>query len=175
MFTMHLNQSEDSKSAFVLEAASVGDTVAFAEALAKLAVPGTVLAVDGDLGAGKTRFAQAFAAAIGVRGIVNSPTYTIIKEYEGASLPFYHMDVYRLTLEEADELGLDEYFHGGGVTLVEWASIIAPILPPERLHIRMETTGGDSRKISCRPVGNEYESWCRRLGLQQVEEEESQQ
>ncbi|RED65104.1 tRNA (adenosine(37)-N6)-threonylcarbamoyltransferase complex ATPase subunit type 1 TsaE [Cohnella lupini] len=168
---MHRNQSDDSRNIFVLEAENEEHTVAFAGALAKLAVPGTVLAVDGDLGAGKTRFAQAFAAAIGVRGIVNSPTYTIIKEYEGASLPFYHMDVYRLTLEEADELGLDEYFHGDGVTLVEWASIIAPILPPERLHIRLEATGGQSRKISCLPMGIEYESWCRRLGLQQVEEE----
>ncbi|WP_420808640.1 tRNA (adenosine(37)-N6)-threonylcarbamoyltransferase complex ATPase subunit type 1 TsaE [Cohnella luojiensis] len=157
---------------FVLEIPTEGDTAAFAEALAKLAQPGTVLALDGDLGAGKTRFAQAFAAAIGVRGIVNSPTYTIIKEYEGSRFPFYHMDVYRLSLEEADELGLDEYFHGEGVTLVEWASIIASILPPERLHIRIETTGPESRRISCLPVGQEYERWCRLLELRQVEEEE---
>jgi tRNA threonylcarbamoyladenosine biosynthesis protein TsaE len=157
---------------FVWEAPTEAGTIAFANALALLADPGSVLAVDGDLGAGKTRFAQAFAAAIGVPGIVNSPTYTIIKEYEGRALPFYHMDVYRLSLGEADELGLDEYFHGEGVTLVEWASIIDSILPLERLHIKLETTGPVSRKIICRPVGRKYEEWCRRLKLRQALEEE---
>lgn len=156
---------------YAWSAPTEADTVAFAAALAQLAVPGTVLALDGDLGAGKTRFAQAYAHALGVQGIVNSPTYTIIKEYEGSHLPFYHMDVYRLSLHEADELGLDEYFHGEGVTLVEWASIIEPILPLERLHIRLETTGSESRKIVCRSVGERYEEWCRQLQQQAVEEE----
>ncbi|MBJ8193242.1 tRNA (adenosine(37)-N6)-threonylcarbamoyltransferase complex ATPase subunit type 1 TsaE, partial [Bacillus cereus] len=81
--------------------------------------PGTVIALDGDLGAGKTRFSQALARAIGVPDVVNSPTFTIIKEYEGTTLPFYHMDVYRLSIEEADELGLDDYFFGQGLTVVE--------------------------------------------------------
>jgi len=143
------------------------DTAEFAAALARLAEPGTVLALDGDLGAGKTRFAQAFAAALDVPGIVNSPTFTIIKEYEGGRLPFYHMDVYRLSLEEADELGLDEYFHGSGVSLVEWASIIEPLLPDERLHIRLITNGPCSRKIVCLPIGERYESWCRALNLRE--------
>ncbi|MFC5472205.1 tRNA (adenosine(37)-N6)-threonylcarbamoyltransferase complex ATPase subunit type 1 TsaE [Cohnella suwonensis] len=156
---------------YVCEAASVQDTVAFAEALAAQAGPGAVLALDGDLGAGKTRFAQAFAAALGVTDVVNSPTYTIIKEYEGGKLPFYHMDVYRLSLEEADELGLDEYFHGSGVTLVEWASIIAPLLPEERLRVRIETTGPDSRRFVCEPVGAAYERWCEKLALPAYEGE----
>lgn len=158
-------------SEFVLHAQNEADTAHFAAALAQLAAPGTLLALDGDLGAGKTRFAQAFAQGLGVPGIVNSPTFTIIKEYEGGKLPFYHMDVYRLSLPEADELGLDEYFHGEGVTLVEWASIIEPILPQERLHIRLETTGPHSRKIVCRPIGQRYEAWCRQLRLRQAEEE----
>ncbi|RKP53248.1 tRNA (adenosine(37)-N6)-threonylcarbamoyltransferase complex ATPase subunit type 1 TsaE [Cohnella endophytica] len=162
---MQGKQTDGDSTIYVRVAGTVEDTVAFAEELARLAGPGSVLALDGDLGAGKTRFAQAFAAAIGVKGIVNSPTYTIIKEYEGDKLPFYHMDVYRLSLEEADELGLDEYFHGQGVTLVEWASLIEPILPPERLHIRLETTGAESRRIYCRPVGSEYAGWCERLKL----------
>jgi tRNA threonylcarbamoyladenosine biosynthesis protein TsaE len=169
---MERDQEMSSRLEFVRIAPTEADTAAFAVALAQLAVPGTVLAVDGDLGAGKTRFAQAFARALGVPGIVNSPTYTIIKEYEGATLPFYHMDVYRLSLSEADELGLDEYFHGEGATLVEWASIIEPILPLERLHIRLETTGPFSRKIICCPVGQRYETWCRQLELQAAEEEE---
>lgn len=168
------NDKAIAQPVFTMQAATEADTIAFAEALAQLVRPGTLLALDGDLGAGKTRFAQAFAQAIGVSGIVSSPTYTLIKEYEGASLPFYHMDVYRLSLEEADELGLDEYFYGEGVTLVEWASIIEAILPTERLHIHLETTGLISRKIICHPIGKGYEAWCHQLkDLTLVEEEES--
>jgi len=167
---MHSNRTGHPSKRYELDAANEQATGAFAKALAELAFPGAVLAVDGDLGAGKTHFAKAYAAALGVTGIVNSPTFTIIKEYEGTKLPFYHMDVYRLSLEEADELGLDEYFHGNGVTLVEWASIIEPILPPERLHLHLETTGAESRRIVCRPVGAQYEAWCVALELRPAEE-----
>lgn len=170
---MQLNERREHTKRYVLHASSEADTVAFADALAVLAVPGTVLAVDGDLGAGKTRFAQAFAAALGIPGIVNSPTFTIIKEYEGGKLPLYHMDVYRLSLEEADELGLDEYFHGRGVSLVEWASIIEPILPDERLHIELRSTGPTSRTIRCAPIGDRYETWCEAIALLEPEEEQA--
>ena len=141
------------------------DTVRLAESLAKLAVPGTVIALDGDLGAGKTRFSQAFAAGLGVPGIVNSPTFTIIKEYDGGRLPLYHMDVYRLSMEEADELGLDEYFEGEGVSLVEWASLIVPLLPAERLHLHIGHLGPESRRFTCEPLGERYEDWCAQLGM----------
>ncbi len=169
---MQLNERREHTKRYVLQASSEADTVAFADALATLVVPGTVLAVDGDLGAGKTRFAQAFAAALGVPGIVNSPTFTIIKEYEGGRLPLYHMDVYRLSLEEADELGLDEYFHGRGVSLVEWASIIEPILPDERLHIELRSTGPTSRTIRCTPIGDRCETWCKAIASLEAEEEQ---
>jgi tRNA threonylcarbamoyladenosine biosynthesis protein TsaE len=155
---------------YVREVENESDTAAFASELASRTDEGTLLALDGDLGAGKTRFAQAFAASLGVPGIVNSPTFTIIKEYEGGRLPFYHMDVYRLSLSEADELGLDEYFLGDGVSLVEWASLIEPILPPDRLHIVLEHTGPTSRRLRCRPVGEKYEQWCRDMGLDPEEE-----
>jgi tRNA threonylcarbamoyladenosine biosynthesis protein TsaE len=155
---------------YVREAENEADTAAFAAELASRAEAGTLLALDGDLGAGKTRFAQAFAEALGVPGIVNSPTFTIIKEYEGGRLPFYHMDVYRLSLPEADELGLDEYFLGNGVTLVEWASLIEPLLPEERLHLMLEYTGPSSRRLRCRPVGDRYAAWCREMGLAPEEE-----
>ncbi|SFA96510.1 tRNA threonylcarbamoyladenosine biosynthesis protein TsaE [Cohnella sp. OV330] len=158
---------------FVLELRSEADTVRFAERLADLCVPGALIALDGDLGAGKTRFAKAFAAGLGVPGMVNSPTFTIVKEYEGGRLPLYHMDVYRLSIEEADELGLDEYFEGKGVSLVEWASLVEPLLPPERLHIRLELTGPESRLASCEPIGARYEAWCRELGLRTAKEEGS--
>ncbi len=139
------------------------DTVRLAELLADWATPGTVLALDGDLGAGKTRFSQAFAKGIGVRGIVNSPTFTIIKEYNGEHLPLYHMDVYRLSEQEADELGLDDYFYGDGVTIVEWASLIEALLPPERLQLYIEHLGGEARRISVSGIGERYAAWCRQL------------
>jgi tRNA threonylcarbamoyladenosine biosynthesis protein TsaE len=137
------------------------DTVRLAEMLAAWAVPGTVIALDGDLGAGKTRFSQAFAAAIGVKGVVNSPTFTIIKEYTSGSMPLYHMDVYRLSQEEADELGLDEYFYGGGVSLVEWASLIPKLLPEARLELYIEHLGGGERLIRLTGRGLPYADWCR--------------
>ncbi|MBP1153847.1 MULTISPECIES: tRNA (adenosine(37)-N6)-threonylcarbamoyltransferase complex ATPase subunit type 1 TsaE [unclassified Paenibacillus] len=141
----------------------VGDTSQLAEHLASLFIPGTVLTLDGDLGAGKTTFSQSVAKSLGVKGIVNSPTFTIIKEYEGERLPFYHMDVYRLTVEEADELGLDDYFYGQGVTLIEWASIIEELLPPERLALRIEHDGAEGRRFQLIPYGAPYEEWCLKL------------
>lgn len=134
-----------------------------ARAIAGLAEPGAVIALDGDLGAGKTRFSQAMAAGLGVKGVVNSPTFTIIKEYEGERLPFYHMDVYRITEAEAEELGLDEYFYGDGVTVVEWAERIADLLPPERLEIRIRHAGERERLFELTPCGPRYDRWCRLL------------
>ncbi len=148
---------------YAFHAASLEDTVRFAEILGSLFGPGTVLALDGDLGAGKTRLSQAIARSIGVPGIVNSPTFTIIKEYEGGKLPLYHMDVYRITLEEADELGLDEYFYGEGITIVEWASRIEPLLPEERLTIYIQDLGGEERRFELTPSGEPYEPWCREM------------
>ncbi|WP_442601873.1 tRNA (adenosine(37)-N6)-threonylcarbamoyltransferase complex ATPase subunit type 1 TsaE [Paenibacillus sp. KN14-4R] len=147
-------------SAFTFIAQSEQDTERFAKHLADLTVPGTVMTLDGDLGAGKTRFSQGFARGIGVQGVVNSPTFTIIKEYEGSQLPFYHMDVYRISLEEADELGLDEYFYGEGVTLVEWSSLIEELLPPQRLEIKIERIGESERQFVVIPHGDPYTQWC---------------
>ncbi|MFC0213265.1 tRNA (adenosine(37)-N6)-threonylcarbamoyltransferase complex ATPase subunit type 1 TsaE [Paenibacillus chartarius] len=141
------------------------DTERLAAALGRLAEPGSVLTLEGDLGAGKTRFSQALAKALGVPGVVNSPTFTIIKEYEGR-LPLYHMDVYRLTEAEADELGLDEYFFGKGVTLVEWASRIEELLPEERLAVEIahvEGGGWTERRLTLTPYGERYAAWCREL------------
>lgn len=126
-------------------------------------MPGTVITLDGDLGAGKTAFSQAVAKAIGVRHVVNSPTFTIIKEYRGEHLPFYHMDVYRLSQDEADELGLDEYFYGEGVTLVEWSSLIVDLLPPDRLAVTIENVGDTERVFRLVPHGQPYEQWCTEL------------
>ncbi|OAB46342.1 tRNA (adenosine(37)-N6)-threonylcarbamoyltransferase complex ATPase subunit type 1 TsaE [Paenibacillus glacialis] len=147
------------KEQYIYTSNQLQDTEALAAWLAEVAIPGTVIGLDGDLGAGKTAFSQLFAKYLGVKGIVNSPTFTIIKEYEGR-LPFYHMDVYRLSMDEADELGLDEYFYGEGVSLVEWSQIISELLPESHLHLFLETTGVDQRKITVRGFGEPYEEWC---------------
>lgn len=124
---------------------------------------GAVLALDGDLGAGKTTFSKALAAALGVEEMVSSPTFTIIKEYEGRQLPFYHMDVYRLSLEEADELGLDDYFYGQGVTVVEWASLIEEIMPEQHLSLYMEWVDEERRNIHMQAHGSRYEQLLQQL------------
>ena len=134
-----------------------------AELLAGMMDAGTVVALDGDLGAGKTRFSQSVARALGVKGVVNSPTFTIIKEYEGDRLPFYHMDVYRISGQEAGDLGLDDYFFGDAVTLVEWAERITDLLPDDYLAIRIRRTGETARMFELTPHGERYERWCRRL------------
>jgi tRNA threonylcarbamoyladenosine biosynthesis protein TsaE len=148
---------------YVFRASSLADTIRFAETLEASLEAGAVLALDGDLGAGKTRFSQALARSLDIPGIVNSPTFTIIKEYEGGRLPLYHMDVYRITLEEADELGLDDYFYGEGVTIVEWASRIEPILPADRLSIYIRDLGGEERLFELSPSGEPYAYWCSRM------------
>lgn len=153
----------DETAEVLWSADSEADTVKLAQWLALHAEPGTLITLDGDLGAGKTRFSQAFAAGLGVKGVVNSPTFTIIKEYESGRLPLYHMDVYRLSTPEADELGLDDYFYGEGVSLVEWASLIPELLPQERLEIRLTHLGGEQRSITLRGMGSRYSAWCREL------------
>jgi tRNA threonylcarbamoyladenosine biosynthesis protein TsaE len=133
-----------------------GDTVALAQALSARLTAGVVIALHGDLGAGKTRFARALGEALGVKDNINSPTFTIIKQYTTGRLPFYHMDVYRLSQEEADELGLDEYFYGEGVTVVEWADLIADLLPEQWLDITIEQTGDTQRVFHIRANGDAY-------------------
>lgn len=146
----------------MFESHGIPDTEALASALAEQAIAGMVIALDGDLGAGKTAFSQKFAWHLGIREVVNSPTFTLIKEYEGR-LPLYHMDVYRISLEEADELGLDEYFYGAGVSLVEWSSIIPELLPEDHLHVQIETTGPEDRKITLDGYGETYAAMCQQF------------
>jgi tRNA threonylcarbamoyladenosine biosynthesis protein TsaE len=98
--------------------------------LGEAAKPGEVYVLNGDLGVGKTVFAQGFAWGLGIREAVNSPTFTILQIYEEGRIPLYHFDVYRLTSpEEMEEIGYDDYFYGKGVCLIEWGSQIRELLP----------------------------------------------
>ena len=100
--------------------------------------PGAVLALHGDLGAGKTCFVQGLARAMGVHRSVGSPTFTLINEYSGTGPRLYHVDLYRIRdSHEALGLGLDEYIHGQGITAIEWAERVEDLLPQTTIHIRM--------------------------------------
>ena len=118
------------------------ETYRIAEELSQDLAPGCVIALHGDLGAGKTCFVQGLARALGVKGPVGSPTFTLINEHYGR-LPLYHIDLYRIQdSDEALGLGLDEYLHGRGVTAIEWAERVPELLPASTLHIRI-TAGND--------------------------------
>ncbi|MCT4795392.1 tRNA (adenosine(37)-N6)-threonylcarbamoyltransferase complex ATPase subunit type 1 TsaE [Exiguobacterium alkaliphilum] len=135
---------------------SAAETQAVAEKLATLVTAGTVITLNGDLGAGKTTFTQGFGKGLGVKRNVNSPTFTIMKQYQGR-LPLYHMDVYRLE-DTGDDIGLEEYINGDGVAIVEWSNLIESSLPAERLAITIERVGDEERRLTFEPVGQKYET-----------------
>ncbi len=139
-------------------------TQALGKSLGPLLFPGVVVALIGPLGAGKTTFVRAVAEGLGVRNLatVNSPTYTLIHEYP-ARLPIYHFDAYRLTTAEHFEgLGIQEYFGGEGVCLVEWADKFLELLPEERLEIRIERVSETIRKWEVIGIGEWYRELVRR-------------
>ncbi|WP_214837785.1 tRNA (adenosine(37)-N6)-threonylcarbamoyltransferase complex ATPase subunit type 1 TsaE [Exiguobacterium sp. s36] len=135
---------------------SAAETQAVAEKLATLVKAGTVITLNGDLGAGKTTFTQGFGKGLGVTRNVNSPTFTIMKQYQGR-LPLYHMDVYRLE-DTGDDIGLEEYINGDGVAIVEWSNLIESSLPKERLAITIERIGDEERQLTFAPVGDVYDA-----------------
>ncbi|MBD1383160.1 tRNA (adenosine(37)-N6)-threonylcarbamoyltransferase complex ATPase subunit type 1 TsaE [Metabacillus arenae] len=138
------------------------ETEELAVRLALLLHEGSVVTLEGDLGAGKTAFTKGIAKGLGIIKNVNSPTFTIMKEYHGGRFPLYHMDVYRLEDSEED-LGFEEYFEGEGVTIVEWASLIKEQLPKERLDLYIYHLGLEERKITFFPNGEGYVKICEEL------------
>ncbi|WP_374721773.1 tRNA (adenosine(37)-N6)-threonylcarbamoyltransferase complex ATPase subunit type 1 TsaE [Peribacillus tepidiphilus] len=136
-------------------------TFSLAEKMGMVIEPGSVITLEGDLGAGKTTFTKGLAKGLGITKNVNSPTFTIIKEYQGR-LSLYHMDVYRLD-DESEDMGFEEYFEGEGVTVVEWAHLIEEQLPKERLAIHLYRLSDVERKIVFHPVGERYVSLCKEI------------
>ena len=114
------------------------DTRALGAKLAAQMKPDQVYALIGDLGTGKTTLAKAVARGLGVTETLTSPTFTIVQEYETGRLPLYHFDVYRVNDEdELFEVGLEDYFHKGGVCLIEWADLIEDLLPEGTVTVRL--------------------------------------
>lgn len=136
---------------------SAKETYEFARSIGEGAKAGEVYCLIGDLGTGKTVFAQGFAAGVGVTDTVNSPTFTIVQVYEDGRIPFYHFDVYRIgDPEEMFEVGYDEYVSGDGVCLIEWADMIEDILPKTYIKVLISkdlSQGNDYRRIVTERIG----------------------
>ena len=128
------------------------DTRALGLGIAEALEPGDVVALIGDLGTGKTALTKYIAEGLGVTGEINSPTFTIVKEYRNGRLPLYHFDVYRIgDISEMDEIGYEDYFYGDGICFVEWANLIEELLPEHYTEIVIEKNlekGFDYRLIT---------------------------
>ena len=128
------------------------ETYALGKSLGEAAKPGDVICLNGDLGVGKTVFTQGFADGLAITEPVNSPTFTIVQQYDDGRLPLYHFDVYRIgDVSEMDEIGYEDCFYGEGVCLIEWSNLIEEILPEHVISVTIEKDlqkGFDYRKIT---------------------------
>ena len=130
----------------ILDSYKEEDTFSFGEELGKKAVPGEIYALCGDLGVGKTVFTKGIALALGINAEITSPTYAYLNDYDGK---LYHYDCYRLSSgEDAEALGLTEYFYGDGVCVVEWSENIADVLPDNCKRVKIEKINLNTRKIT---------------------------
>ena len=137
------------------------ETIELAQNIESEKFPNMVICLQGDLGSGKTIFTKGFANAMEITEEITSPTFNIIKEYTSGELPLYHMDVYRLD-GKVDDLGIEEYFTKGGITIIEWADMISDYLPEERLDIKIKNISENENKgtMILIPHGKKYEDVC---------------
>ena len=135
----------------IVETYSEKETFAFGKKMGEEAVPGQIIAINGDLGVGKTVLTKGLAEGLGITEPVCSPTFTIVQIYDEGRLPLYHFDVYRIAdPEEMEEIGYEDYFFGQGVCLVEWAELIHDLMPENTIWIRIDKDlqkGFDYRRI----------------------------
>lgn len=139
---------------------SADQTMAIGEKLAAYLAPQDLILLDGDLGAGKTTFTKGLAKGLGITRPIKSPTFTIIREYQDGRIPLYHMDVYRLEEGGGDDLGLEEYFNGDGVNVVEWSKFVSDELPDDYLRIifrRDDSEGDNVRTLTFEVTGHRFE------------------
>ena len=136
----------------MIESFGPGDTYSLGQRLGREAKKGDIFCLNGDLGVGKTVFTQGFAAGLGITEPVNSPTFTILQQYDEGRLPLYHFDVYRIgDVSEMDEVGYEDCFYGDGVTLIEWPERIRELLPEHVVTVTIEKNlekGFDYMKIT---------------------------
>lgn len=136
----------------VIESTSPEFTHDLGVAIGKQLEAGDIICLNGDLGVGKTVFTQGIAEGLGIDDYINSPTFTLIQQYEDGRIPLYHFDVYRISdISEMDELGYEEYFFGEGACLIEWGCLIEELLPKETIFITIQKDnekGFDYRRIT---------------------------
>lgn len=145
---------------FALVSHSERETRRIGAALGGLCQAGDLILLEGDLGSGKTALTQGIGLGLGVVGTINSPTFTLVKEYTGR-LSLYHFDLYRLDdLRQVDDLGIDDYLEGGGVTVVEWAERVAAFWPPRWLRVRLRATSARSRRLTFDGTGPRGRAFC---------------
>jgi len=145
-----------SGKAWVVESAGVAETLALGRRLGAAARPGDVVALVGDLGAGKTHLAKGMAEGLGAARAreVTSPTFVLCREFLGGRIPFYHLDAYRLKgPEDLEAIGAEEMLEGDGLSALEWADRVAGVLPPDRLEVRLEVTGPERRRLTFTALG----------------------
>lgn len=140
---------------------SIDELSALAGIIAPYVVPGFLIGLTGDLGSGKTTFAQCLARRLGVTSTVTSPTFTIVKEHVGR-LPFYHMDVYRLEGSRYD-FSLDEYWFGDGCSVIEWVDVVRPYLPKDFLELEFVVLDDQTRIVTVKGSGS-YEPIVKAIG-----------
>ncbi len=129
---------------------SARETMLMGERLAKTLKPGDTIALSGELGSGKTTFTKGIGKGLGIKDSkrINSPTFVLIKEYNG-KIPLYHLDLYRLDdLKEIENLAIEEYIYGTGVTVIEWAEKMKCLLPKKYILVRFKVTGENKRKVT---------------------------
>ncbi len=124
------------------------ETKKFGRELSEKLSPGSIVALTGDLGTGKTALTKAIAEGLGVKEMITSPTFNIVRQYDSGRLPLYHFDVYRIgDVDEMYELGYEEYFFGEGVCVIEWADIIEEIIPEDAIRIEIEYGEKEGERI----------------------------
>lgn len=150
------------------------ETQAVAMKLAEFLEAGMMIVLEGDLGAGKTSFTKGLAKGLDIQKVIKSPTYTLIREYTDGRIPLYHMDMYRLEEVGGSDLGLEEYFMGDGVSVIEWANFIAEELPSDKWIISLQRLENiEMRQLTIKVEGQRYQTafkqFCEALGSNDYE------
>ena len=144
--------------ATIMNSLAIEDTLELAENLESEKFPGMIICLNGELGSGKTVFVKGFAQALGIKETITSPTFNLVKEYNGEA-KLYHMDVYRLQ-DACETVGFDDYFDGKAISIIEWSELICDCLPTERLDINFNIVDENTRILKFYPHGEKYEELC---------------
>jgi|Deesub1362A_J573_1020465.scaffolds.fasta_scaffold14306_2 tRNA threonylcarbamoyladenosine biosynthesis protein TsaE len=159
-----MGHTPGSEEAWVLTTQAAEETKRLGALLAPFLRPGDIIALRGDLGAGKTTFVQGVARGLGITRPVTSPSFILINEYPSTP-PLFHIDCYRLEDADAEarDIGLEDLLYDDGVCVIEWADRVATLLPPERIDITLMWLGPDEREIEVRGHGTRYTALVRKL------------